>query len=111
MTRHCGRTRQVYRWRLTYASPRGVELEEGFLLSYAAALRDAGDLVVYVGERSAEGRQAATTCVRELHGRGRCERRWAKGSERTGSRTLDDVQGDAGTRRGGVAGILRLGEG
>ncbi len=49
VARHCGRTRQVYRWRLTYASPRGVELEEGFLLSYAAALRDAGDLVVHVG--------------------------------------------------------------
>ncbi len=58
VTRHCGRTRQVYRWRLTYASPRGVELEEGFLLSYAAALRDAGDLVVYVGER-AGGEEAA----------------------------------------------------
>lgn len=58
VTRHCGRTRQVYRWRLTYASPRGVELEEGFLLSYAAALRDAGDLVVYIGEQ-AEGEEAA----------------------------------------------------
>lgn len=58
VTRHCGRTRQVYRWRLTYASPRGAELEEGFLLSYAAALRDAGDLVVYVGEQPG-GEQAA----------------------------------------------------
>ena len=58
VARHCGRTRQVYRWRLTYASPRGVELEEGFLLSYAAALRDAGDLVVHVGAQAA-GEQAA----------------------------------------------------
>ena len=58
VARHCGRTRQVYRWRLTYASPRGVELEEGFLLSYAAALRDAGDLVVYVGAQ-AVGEQPA----------------------------------------------------
>lgn len=58
VTRHCGRTRQVYRWRLTYASPRGVELEEGFLLSYAGALRDAGDLVAHVG-RQAGGAEAA----------------------------------------------------
>ena len=67
VTRHCGRTRQVYRWRLTYASPRGVELEEGFLLSYAAALRDAGDLVVYVGER-AGGEQAARTAFASCTG-------------------------------------------
>ena len=68
VTRHCGRTRQVYRWRLTYASPRGVELEEGFLLSYAAALRDAGDLVVHVG---AEGgrRGGGAPCVCDLHRR------------------------------------------
>lgn len=66
LTRHCGRTRQVYRWRLTYASPRGVELEEGFLLSYAAALRDAGDLVVYVGEQAggeAAARLAYASCT------------------------------------------------
>lgn len=67
VTRHCGRTRQVYRWRLTYASPRGVELEEGFLLSYAAALRDAGDLVVYVGDQ-AGGEQAARTAFASCTG-------------------------------------------
>ena len=58
VARHCGRTRQVYRWRLSYASPRGVELEEGFLLSYAAAFRAAGDLVVHTGVEAA-GAEAA----------------------------------------------------
>ena len=62
VTRHCGRTRQVYRWRLTHASPRGVELDEGFLLSYAAAFRDAGDCVVHVGA-GAEGAEAARLAV------------------------------------------------
>ncbi len=63
---HCGRTRQVYRWRLTYASPRGIDLEEGFRLSYAAAFRDAGDLVVYVGAQAegvAAARMAAGVCA------------------------------------------------
>jgi len=64
IARHCGRTRQVYRWRLTYASPRGVELEEGFLLSYAAALRDAGDLMVYVGAQPAGGEAARLAYAR-----------------------------------------------
>ena len=90
VTRHCGRTRQVYRWRLTYASPRGVELEEGFLLSYAAALRDAGDLVVYVGEQVG-GEQAAgmafASCtsgaLREVLG---------EGERAHGFTTLDDVR-------------------
>ncbi len=90
VTRHCGRTRQVYRWRLAYASPRGVELEEGFLLSYAAALRDTGDLVMYVGA-GAEGEEAArlayASCtsgpLREVLG---------EGEGAYGFETLDDVR-------------------
>lgn len=85
VARHCGRTRQVYRWRLTYASPRGVELEDGFLLSYAAALRDAGDLVVHVGEQAAgaeAARLAHARCaggaLREALGEG--ERTYALGT-------------------------------
>ena len=90
VTRHCGRTRQVYRWRLTYASPRGVELEEGFLLSYAAALRDAGDLVVHVGQGAAgeaAARLAYATCtggpLREVLG---------EGQRAYGFETLGDVR-------------------
>lgn len=66
VARHCGRTRQVYRWRLTHASPRGVELDEGFLLSYAAAFRDAGDCVAHVGADAAgaeAARLAAAVCA------------------------------------------------
>lgn len=50
LARHAGRARFLYRWRVTYLSPRGVEIEEGFKLSYAAAFRGAGDFVVYVGD-------------------------------------------------------------
>lgn len=66
VTRHCGRTRQVYRWRLSYASPRGVELEEGFLNSYAATFRAAGDLVVHVGggvDSAQAARSAYAVCA------------------------------------------------
>jgi len=47
LARHVGRTRRDYRWRVRYESPRGVELEDGFVLSYLSALRNAGDFVVY----------------------------------------------------------------
>lgn len=50
VARHAGRARFLYRWRVTYLSPRGVEIEEGFKLSYAAAFKGAGDFVVYVGD-------------------------------------------------------------
>jgi phosphoglycolate phosphatase-like HAD superfamily hydrolase len=90
VTRHCGRTRQVYRWRLTYASPRGVELEEGFLLSYAAALRDAGDLVVHVGAQPG-GEQAArlahATCTA-----GPLREALGEGERAHGFETLEDVR-------------------
>ncbi|HMR97567.1 MAG TPA: haloacid dehalogenase-like hydrolase, partial [Microthrixaceae bacterium] len=39
VARHAGRTRHEYRWHVTYYSPRGIELEEGFKLSYAAAFQ------------------------------------------------------------------------
>ncbi|MDE2668900.1 MAG: hypothetical protein OXI51_04515 [Chloroflexota bacterium] len=90
VTRHCGRTRQVYRWRLTYASPRGVELEEGFLLSYAAALRDAGDLVVYVGEQVG-GEQAAGMAFASCTG-GALREALGEGERAHGFTTLDDVR-------------------
>ena len=90
VTRHCGRTRQVYRWRLTYASPRGVELEERFLLSYAAALRDAGDLVVYVGEH-AGGEQAARTAFASCTG-GTLREALGEGERTHGFTGLADVQ-------------------
>jgi len=49
LARHTGRTSREYRWRVRYLSPRGVDLEDGFVLSYLAALCAAGDTVVYVG--------------------------------------------------------------
>ncbi|MBE7517890.1 MAG: hypothetical protein HS107_01445 [Thermoflexaceae bacterium] len=45
---HAGRMRFAYRWRLTYLSPRGVEVQDGFQLSYVAAMRQAGDFVAMV---------------------------------------------------------------
>lgn len=90
VTRHCGRTRQVYRWRLTYASPRGVELEEGFLLSYAAALRDAGDLVVYVGEQ-ATGEQAARLAFASCSS-GPLREALGEGERTCAFETLEDVR-------------------
>ncbi len=50
MARHCGRARFTYRWRLQYLSPRGIELTEGFKLSYASAFREVGDTLVWVGD-------------------------------------------------------------
>lgn len=90
VTRHCGRTRQVYRWRLTYASPRGVELEEGFLLSYAAALRDAGDLVVHVGQQ-AGGEQAARMAYASCTS-GTLQELLGEGERACGFESLGDVR-------------------
>ena len=50
VARHAGRARKDYRWRVRYFSPRGVELESGFKLSYAGTFKNAGDFVVYVGD-------------------------------------------------------------
>ena len=60
VTRHCGRSRTVYRWRLAYQSPKGIEIEERFLLAYANAFARAGDLVVHVGA-DAGGADAASS--------------------------------------------------
>lgn len=49
VTRHCPRARFQYRWRLTFFSPRGVEIEDRFTVAYASAFQRAGDFVVYVG--------------------------------------------------------------
>lgn len=54
VARHAGRARFDYRWRVTYFSPRGVELQDGFKLSYAAALKAAGDFVVYAGDGASD---------------------------------------------------------
>ena len=90
VARHCGRTRQVYRWRLTYASPRGVELEEGFLLSYAAALREAGDLVVHVGAE-AGGLEAARLAYATFAG-GALGEALGEGARRYAFATLTEVR-------------------
>lgn len=50
VARHAGRLRFVYQWRLSFLSPRGVEVEDGFTVGYMAAFQRAGDLVVYVGD-------------------------------------------------------------
>lgn len=52
--RHAGRTRFSYRWRVRYDSPRGIEIEDGFKLSYAQAFRQAGDFVVYFGDGASD---------------------------------------------------------
>jgi len=49
VARHAGRTRFAYRWRVNYYSPRGVEVQDGFQLSYITAFRSAGDSVALVG--------------------------------------------------------------
>ncbi len=54
VARHAGRTRHDYRWHVTYYSPRGIELEEGFKLSYAAAFQNSGDFVAYVGDGASD---------------------------------------------------------
>lgn len=54
VARHTGRARFEYRWRVTYLSPRGVELQEGFKVAYAAAFAAAGDFVVYIGDGASD---------------------------------------------------------
>ncbi|MFN0093739.1 MAG: HAD-IB family phosphatase [Dehalococcoidia bacterium] len=54
VVRHAGRTKQAYRWRVRYLSPRGIELVSGFKLAYAQAFREAGDLVVYAGDGASD---------------------------------------------------------
>lgn len=63
VARHAGRARFEYRWRATYLSPRGVELQEGFKLSYAAAFKGAGDFVVYVGDGASDVGSAKLAAV------------------------------------------------
>ena len=50
VARHAARTRFDYRWLATYLSPRGVELEDSFKVSYAAAFQGMADFVIYVGD-------------------------------------------------------------
>ncbi len=61
--RHTGRTSREYRWRVRYYSPRGVVLEDGFKMSYAAAFRGAGDFVAYVGDGESDVEAASLAPV------------------------------------------------
>jgi len=61
--RHAGRAERGYRWRVRYYSPRGIELQEGFKLSYADAFRRAGDFVAYVGDGASDVAAAALAPV------------------------------------------------
>ncbi|MBI5946834.1 MAG: HAD-IB family phosphatase [Chloroflexi bacterium] len=54
VARHCGRTTRGYRWRVSYFSPRGVELQQGFKLAYASAHHQAGDFVAYMGDGASD---------------------------------------------------------
>ena len=54
VARHAGRARFDYRWRVTYFSPRGIEIQDGFKLAYATSLKNAGDEVVYVGDGASD---------------------------------------------------------
>jgi 2-hydroxy-3-keto-5-methylthiopentenyl-1-phosphate phosphatase len=54
VARHAGRARKGYRWRVQYLSPRGVEVQAGFKLAYAAAFKNAGDFVVYIGDGASD---------------------------------------------------------
>ena len=54
VVRHAGRTRRDYRWRVTYYSPRGIEVQERFKLAYAASLQNAGDFVAYIGDGASD---------------------------------------------------------
>ena len=54
IARHAGRARYDYRWLVQYLSPRGVELVDGFKLSYAAAFQGMGDFVAYVGDGASD---------------------------------------------------------
>ncbi len=77
VVRHTGRTSKEYRWRVRYYSPRGIEIEDGFKLSYAAAFRAAGDFVAYVGDGASDVSAAnlaaavfaRSTLLSELEGR------------------------------------------
>jgi 2-hydroxy-3-keto-5-methylthiopentenyl-1-phosphate phosphatase len=54
VVRHRARAERGYRWRARYLSPRGIELHEGFKLSYAHAFQNAGDFVAYVGDGASD---------------------------------------------------------
>jgi 2-hydroxy-3-keto-5-methylthiopentenyl-1-phosphate phosphatase len=67
VSRHCGRTRFAYRWRVSYLTPRGVEVQSGFKVSYAAAFKQAGDFVTWMGD--GDGDVAAARASEAVFGR------------------------------------------
>ena len=69
VVRHCGRARFAYEWQLRYFSPRGVELADGFKVSYIASYRDQGDFVAFVGDGPSDvaaARIANTVFARDI---------------------------------------------
>ena len=60
VARHAGRARFDYRWQVTYLSPRGIELEAGYKLSYAAAFKGVGDFVAYVAMARATSKRRSS---------------------------------------------------
>lgn len=54
VVRHAGRARYIYKWQVRYLSPRGIEIEDGFKVSYVSAFRAAGDFVVYAGDGASD---------------------------------------------------------
>lgn len=77
LARHCGRASFVYRWRLRYLSPRGIELVDGFKTSYASEFKQVGDALVWVGDGPSDLEPAELSdavfardaLLAELHGR------------------------------------------
>jgi HAD superfamily phosphoserine phosphatase-like hydrolase len=63
IARHAGRAHRGYRWRVTYYSPRGIELQEGFKLSYAHAFKQSGDFVAYLGDGASDVAAASISPV------------------------------------------------
>ncbi|MGE3076495.1 MAG: HAD-IB family phosphatase [Dehalococcoidia bacterium] len=63
IARHAGRARYDYRWLVQYLSPRGIELESGFKLSYANAFQGMGDFVAYVGDGKSDIEAASVAQV------------------------------------------------
>ncbi len=76
LARHAARTQFDYRWLAVYLSPRGVEVQTDFKLSYAAAFQNMGDFVAYVGDGASDVSAAKLaqvvfardTLLRELDG-------------------------------------------
>lgn len=54
VARHCGRTDTLYKRRLRFLSPRGVEIRSRFVAAYLGSYLTAGDFIIYVGGAAAD---------------------------------------------------------